>query len=101
MSTWLITGCSSGFGREIAKAALARGDHVIATARDAAKIDDLKQLGAATLSLDITAGDVKVEKVIAEANKIYGTIDILVNNAGYILESAVEEARFVFITSLC
>ncbi|CAM6089590.1 unnamed protein product [Calypogeia fissa] len=88
---WLITGCSSGFGNELSKAALRRGDKVIATARNAAKLESLKAAGASTLALDITAGDEKVQKVIDEAVKMFGRIDILVNNAAYGLQGAVEE----------
>lgn len=39
--TWLITGCSSGFGRILAEAVLARGDNVVVTARDVSTIADL------------------------------------------------------------
>jgi len=89
--TWLITGCSSGFGSEITRQALARGDAVIATARNAAKLSHLAALGATTLALDVTAPDATIEAVIATAIKKHGYIDILVNNAGAILEGAVEE----------
>jgi len=92
MAVWLITGCSSGFGDEVAKAALARGDKVIATARNASKLSSLADLGATTLSLDITASDSEIQSVIRKAVSVYGAIDILLNNAGYILEGAVEEA---------
>jgi NADP-dependent 3-hydroxy acid dehydrogenase YdfG len=93
MVVWFITGCSSGFGQEVAKAALARGDKVVATARNASKLEDLKILGALTLSLDVTDTETEIEKVVAEAIKTYGVIDILLNNAGVILEGAIEEAR--------
>lgn len=96
---WLITGCSSGFGTELTKAALARGDKVIATARNISKIEKLKSAGAATLAVDITAGDTKVQSVVDEALKLYGTIDILVNNAANSLIGAVEECRYVRSTS--
>ncbi|KAH8149682.1 uncharacterized protein LAJ45_06313 [Morchella importuna] len=88
---WLITGTSSGFGGLLTKAALAHGDKVIATARDPAKIADLKALGAATLALDVTDTEENVNKTITAAVEIYGHIDILVNNAAYILEGAIEE----------
>lgn len=88
---WFITGCSSGLGTQLTVAALARGDKVIATARNIAKLEPVKAAGAATLALDITAGDAKVQSVIDEALKIFGTIDILVNNAGYLLQGALEE----------
>lgn len=90
---WLITGTSSGFGSHLAKAALKHGDKVIATARDPAKIVDLKALGAATLALDVVDNEENIKKIIANAISIYGRIDILVNNAAYILEGAVEESR--------
>lgn len=93
MSTWFITGCSSGFGSEIAKTALADGHNLVATARDAGKLKDLEKLGAYTLSLDITAPDEEIEKVVASAVKKFGGIDILINNAGYILEGAIEEVK--------
>lgn len=95
MSTWFITGCSSGFGTEIAKAALTDGHNVVATARDAGKLKDLEKLGAYILSLDITAPDDEINKVVAQAVKKFGSIDILVNNAGYILEGAIEEAKYL------
>lgn len=93
MPTWFITGCSSGFGTEIAKTALADGHNVVATARDAGKLKDLEKLGAYILSLDITAPDDEIENVVAQAVKKFGSLDILLNNAGYILEGAIEEAR--------
>ena len=93
MATWFITGCSSGFGTEIAKAALADGHNVVATARDAGKLRDLEARGAYVLSLDITAPDEEIEKVVADAVNKFGSVDILVNNAGYILEGAIEESK--------
>ncbi|RDW77990.1 hypothetical protein BP5796_05842 [Coleophoma crateriformis] len=92
MGVWLITGCSSGFGLEVAKAALAHGDQVIATSRDASKLTELKNLGATTLAVNISAPSDVLNQFAAEAVKIYGKIDILLNNAGYMLEAAIEEA---------
>lgn len=89
----MITGCSSGFGRAIAKAALRAGDHVVATARNAA---DLQELQAEfpetcqTLALDVTASETLPGKV-AEARAAFGRIDVLVNNAGRGLIGALEE----------
>jgi NADP-dependent 3-hydroxy acid dehydrogenase YdfG len=71
MAVWFITGCSSGFGKEVAKEALARGDKVVATARNTNKLEDLKILGALTLSLDVTDAEAEIEKVVAEAIKTY------------------------------
>lgn len=91
--TWFITGCSSGFGRSIAEAALIAGDEVIATARQRADLDMLEHIGAGrchAMALDVTDA-VQVKKVIAEAATITGRLDVVVNNAGYGLIGAVEE----------
>ncbi|EPQ58827.1 NAD P-binding protein [Gloeophyllum trabeum ATCC 11539] len=81
---WLITGTSSGIGRELAIAALARGDQVIATARarSMGALTHLKEKGAALLELDVTGPLDLLERIAAAAVKIYGRIDVLVNNAG-------------------
>ncbi|TMW67851.1 hypothetical protein Poli38472_007527 [Pythium oligandrum] len=89
---WLITGCSSGFGRELAIAARKRGDLVIATARKVETLKDLQDLGCEALTLDVKADDAIVNDVVAKAHAFYGRIDILVNNAGYSANGAVEEA---------
>ncbi|RYP51284.1 hypothetical protein DL768_003381 [Monosporascus sp. mg162] len=89
---WLITGCSSGFGQEIALAALNQGDIVVATARDPRKLSDLAAKGAVVEQLDVTASDASLaETVKSITSKTNGRIDILVNNAGYILSGGVEE----------
>ncbi|TFK18208.1 short chain dehydrogenase [Coprinopsis marcescibilis] len=90
---WVITGTSSGLGREFALEALARGDKVIATARPQSlgKLDDLKEKGAATLGLDVTASLQELRETASDAVKIYGRVDALVNNAGYVLVGAIEE----------
>ena len=90
---WLITGCSSGFGQEIAKAALSHGDRVVATARDPTKLKGLESHGATTSALDVLADDEKLKIVVSNILEKVGHIDILVNNAGYILTGAVEECR--------
>lgn len=90
---WFITGVSSGFGRAIAEAVLARGDHVTGTVRDAAARTAFEALApgyAQGRLLDITE-DAAVHAAIAAA-ETEGPIDILVNNAGYGLVAAVEEA---------
>ncbi|KAL8753538.1 MAG: hypothetical protein Q9184_005396 [Pyrenodesmia sp. 2 TL-2023] len=89
---WLITGCSSGFGQEIAKAStLAYGELVVATARDPAKLKELESHGATTFVLDVLADDDELKDISAAIVKEAGQIDILVHNAGYILTGAVEE----------
>ena len=93
--TWLVTGCSSGFGENFVHAILARGDRVIATARNAAeRLQPAKDNGAAILDLDITAPQAVLDAKVKEAVGIYGGLDVLVNNAGYIEGSLVEEARY-------
>ncbi|EJL26043.1 short-chain dehydrogenase of unknown substrate specificity [Caulobacter sp. AP07] len=89
--TWLITGVSGGLGREIALAALARGDVVVGTVRKAPDADAFERLGGHALILDVT-DEAAVRAGVARAQAITGRIDILVNNAGYGLVGAVEEA---------
>ncbi|KAK4191748.1 putative oxidoreductase YusZ [Podospora australis] len=90
---WLITGASSGFGEAIAREALSRGHRVIATARSTGKLASLQALGAAVLSLDVTASEVDLAAVVKTAAEIYGGgITHVANCAGYILEGAIEEA---------
>ncbi|ABS02513.1 NAD(P)-dependent dehydrogenase (short-subunit alcohol dehydrogenase family) [Kineococcus radiotolerans] len=105
--TWFITGTSRGFGREWAVAALERGDQVVATARDASRLDDLtarfgEQLLALTLDVDDKAA---VETAVAQAVERFGRIDVAVNNAGYgqfgMVEEVTEaEARAQFETNV-
>ncbi|KAI5926691.1 serine 3-dehydrogenase [Camillea tinctor] len=89
---WLITGCSSGFGHEIASLALERGDIVVATARDPRKLIDLASKGAITERLDVTDSEPSLEATVASiTTQTGGRIDILVNNAGYIFVGGIEE----------
>lgn len=91
---WLITGTSTGLGRDLAVAALGRGEKVIATARARSLhlLADLKEKGAETLELDVTAPLDDLKKVADKAVAIYGRVDVLVNNAGYLLVGALEES---------
>ncbi|AYM94927.1 SDR family NAD(P)-dependent oxidoreductase [Acidovorax sp. 1608163] len=90
---WMITGASRGIGARIAEAALAQGDAVIATSRDAASIE--KRFGGhdalLPLALDVT-DEAQARHVAGAALDRFGRIDVLVNNAGYGLLGAVEEA---------
>lgn len=90
---WFITGSSRGFGREFARAALGRGDRVVATARDRTSLDDLvAEHGDAVLplALDVTDRDAAFAAVDAAVER-FGRLDVVVNNAGYGLFGAVEE----------
>jgi NADP-dependent 3-hydroxy acid dehydrogenase YdfG len=92
---WLITGCSSGFGRLLAEMALERGDNVVATARSSEALDGLRQRfpeRALTLQLDVTDPS-SIHAAIAGAEARFGHLDILVNNAGFGLVGAVEELQ--------
>ncbi|KAK4097866.1 NAD(P)-binding protein [Parathielavia hyrcaniae] len=89
---WLITGCSSGFGAQFVHSALARGDKVIATGRNAAtKLAHLDGTGAAVVDLDVTLPEEEIKTIVDNAAKIYGRIDVLVNNAGHGFFGASEE----------
>lgn len=91
MSRWLITGCSTGIGREIARAALEAGHQVVVTARRPGDIEDLASYdGALLVPLDVT-DRAQIDAAVAAAGDAFGGIDVLVNNAGYGYLSAVEE----------
>jgi NAD(P)-dependent dehydrogenase (short-subunit alcohol dehydrogenase family) len=93
MTTWLITGCSTGLGRALAEAVLATGDNAVVTARDAANVDDLAKAypsNALALALDVT-DPAQVRAGVAAAEARFGGVDVLVNNAGYGYRAAVEE----------
>ncbi|OCT49314.1 putative oxidoreductase [Cladophialophora carrionii] len=82
---WLVTGCSpGGFGECFVHGILARGDKVIATARNLEKVKHFEKAGAAVLQLDITHSQQNINDVISKAISIYGRIDVLVNNAAYV-----------------
>lgn len=90
---WLITGCSSGLGKALARGALEQGHRVIATARDTAAVEELASgfpETCRTLPLDVTDTE-QVKDVVAEAARAFGRLDVVVNNAGYGLIGALEE----------
>ncbi len=92
---WFITGCSTGFGRELAKAVLARGERVVVTARDVEQVQDFEQSGpelARAFPLDVT-DLAEVSEAVDHTLDAFGRIDVLVNNAGYGSMGAVEEVH--------
>lgn len=89
---WFITGCSTGFGRQIAKHVLELGYRVVVTSRDPEDVRDLAELGdALVLKLDVTESS-QAEQAVKAAEDHYGGIDVLVNNAGIGYFAAVEES---------
>lgn len=92
-TTWLITGCSTGLGRALAEAVLARGDNAAVTARDVTTIERLAEAypeNALALPLDVTDAG-QIAAATRQAIARFGDIDVLVNNAGYGYRAAVEE----------
>jgi NAD(P)-dependent dehydrogenase (short-subunit alcohol dehydrogenase family) len=91
--TWLITGSSRGFGWELTKAALDRGDRVVATARRPEQLDALvPKYGdrVRAVALDVTdaaAARAAVQVAVDE----FGALDVVVNNAGYAISAPIEE----------
>jgi NAD(P)-dependent dehydrogenase (short-subunit alcohol dehydrogenase family) len=91
---WFITGCSTGFGRELAKAVLERGYRAVVTARNPAKVEDIvagHQDRALVLELDVT-DSVEIDAAVKSAKQHFKRIDVLVNNAGIGYFGAVEES---------
>ena len=90
--TWLITGCSSGFGELFVRQLTALGDQVVATGRNAeTRLAHLKDTGATIIELDVTASQAEINMKFQQALEAYGTIDVIVHNAGFIQCGAVEE----------
>jgi NAD(P)-dependent dehydrogenase (short-subunit alcohol dehydrogenase family) len=94
-SAWLITGCSTGIGREIARAALEKGHRVAATARNPESVADLVEAfpaQAIACRLDVTDRE-QIRAAVRAAEHAFGAIDVLVNNAGYGYMAALEEGE--------
>ncbi|MGQ7297519.1 oxidoreductase [Quadrisphaera sp. KR29] len=95
MSTWLITGCSTGLGRALASAVLDRGWNAVVTARDPETVSDLVDAHPQTAlaaRLDVTDPE-QVRAAVGAALERFGAVDVLVNNAGYGYRSALEEGE--------
>lgn len=90
---WFITGCSSGFGQELARLVLSRGWRAVVTARDKSRVAHLvagAEDRALALDLDITDA-AQIAAAVDAAQARFGQIDVLVNNAGYGYQASVEE----------
>lgn len=90
---WLVTGSSRGLGREIAQAALAAGDHLVATARRPEDLDDLvARYGDQVRAVALDVTDPAAARAAVEvATSAFGRLDVLVNNAGYANTGAFED----------
>jgi len=92
---WLITGCSTGFGRELTTLVLERGWSAVVTARNVAQVESFAtQYGDRALvrALDVTLPE-QIDRVVRDAQQHFGRIDVLVNNAGYGYLAAIEEGE--------
>lgn len=100
--TWLITGVSSGFGRELSQQLLERGDRVIGTVRDTKKIDDLIKRYPETFKVEILdVTDTKaVHEMVNQSFARFGRIDVVISNAGYGLFGASEELTDAQVTHM-
>ncbi|GAA5217065.1 oxidoreductase [Corallincola platygyrae] len=102
--TVLITGASSGIGKEAARTLVEQGYTVYAVARRLSHMEDLKQLGCHTLRMDIT-DEADVRDVVEHITRTHGGVDILINNAGFATSGAaedisIEDARYQFEVNL-
>ena len=107
MTTWLITGCSTGLGRALSQTVLAHGHNAVVTARNVNAVKDIPADypdTALALPLDVTDKE-QISSAVQQAQARFGGIDVLVNSAGYGYRAAVEEAddddiRHLFDTNL-
>jgi NAD(P)-dependent dehydrogenase (short-subunit alcohol dehydrogenase family) len=102
MSTWLITGCSTGLGRALAGAVLDSGHNAVVTARDVDHVTDLADAApdrALAAALDVTNPE-QIAAAVQMAQEQFGGIDVLVNNAGYGYRAAVEEGEDADVRAL-
>ena len=99
---WFITGCSTGFGRNLAMQLLENGYRVVVTARDLNKVQDLVAINrenALAIALDVTKAD-QVANSVAQAEARFGRVDVLVNNAGFGYFGAIEESDGAEVRSM-
>ncbi|MCC8425575.1 oxidoreductase [Mucilaginibacter sp. UR6-11] len=92
---WLITGCSTGFGRELAKEVLKAGYRAGVASRNIADVQDIVDAypeTAIAVKLDVT-NDGEIKSAVKEVKDKFGQIDVLVNNAGIGYFGAIEESE--------
>ncbi|MGH8158566.1 MAG: oxidoreductase [Rhodanobacter sp.] len=94
-AVWLMTGCSTGFGRALAEKVLEQGYRAVVTARCIAAVQDIVKRHegrAVAVTLDVTRAD-DIAAALKAAHEAFGRIDVLVNNAGYGYVGAIEEGE--------
>jgi NAD(P)-dependent dehydrogenase (short-subunit alcohol dehydrogenase family) len=92
---WFITGCSTGFGKELARLVLDQGWRAVVTARHLDRLTGLAsghEENALVVQLDVT-DRAQIALAVRQAEEKFGCIDVLVNNAGYGYLAAVEEGE--------
>ncbi|MEO8760512.1 MAG: oxidoreductase [Bacteroidia bacterium] len=91
---WLITGCSTGFGRELAKQVIAKGYKAAIAARNTKDIEDIvaNHSNAIAIKLDVTKPN-EIKEAVKATKQKFGRIDVLVNNAGIGYFAAIEESE--------
>ncbi len=92
---WFISGCSTGFGRELARLVLEQGGRAVITARGRDRVADIAALApdrALALDLDVTDQS-QINAAVEAAHTHFGRIDVLVNNAGYGYQTSIEEGE--------
>jgi len=92
---WFITGCSTGFGRELAKEVLAAGYRAAVASRNTDDVKDIVDAypdHAVAIKLDVTQAD-QISAAVAQVQEVFGQIDVLVNNAGIGYFGAIEESE--------
>ena len=99
---WFITGTSQGFGRELVRAALQRGDSVVATSRNPQTVTSaFPDAGKRLLAVSLDLRDAQqITSVIEQSVATFGRVDVLVNNAGHGLTGAIEEASDVEVANV-
>jgi len=91
---WFITGCSTGFGRELARHTLSLGYPTVVTARNIEQIKDIAvgfEASALLLTLDVTRPE-QIAAAVKATEEKFGRIDVLVNNAGIGYFGSIEES---------
>ncbi len=102
LTTWMITGCTSGLGRSMAQAVLKRGWNAVITARHPEQLNSFIEdypNRVLLLPLDVTDHHA-IKQAVEQAKERFGTVDVLVNNAGYGYRAAVEEGNTDDVTRL-